>query len=86
MLHKSFRFFWFAVVLCAGCAHKAATYQKATGLSEGESGQASLEYNTPEKVCSSEAAGLVEAEAQFLPRRDSWPCGTSWKSSRQASG
>ncbi len=47
MLHKSFRFFWVAVVLCAGCAHKAATYHKATGLSEGESGQASLEYNTP---------------------------------------
>ena len=41
MLHKSIRFFWVAVVLCAGCAHKAATYQKATGLSEGESGQAS---------------------------------------------
>src|SRR5438067_40683 len=47
VLHKSFRFFWVAVVLCAGCAHKAATYQKATGLSEGESGQASLEFNTP---------------------------------------
>jgi hypothetical protein len=40
VLHKSFRFFWVAVVLCAGCAHKAA-YQKATGLAEGESGQAS---------------------------------------------
>lgn len=44
MLHKSIRFFWVAVVLCAGCAHKAATYQKATGLSEGESGQASPAY------------------------------------------
>ena len=47
MLHKSFRFFWVAVVLCAGCAHKAATYQKATGLSQGESGQASLAYYAP---------------------------------------
>ena len=47
MLHKSFRFFWVAVVLCAGCAHKAATYQKATGLSEGESGQASSAYYAP---------------------------------------
>jgi hypothetical protein len=32
VLHKSFHFFWVAVVLCVGCAHKAATYQRATGL------------------------------------------------------
>jgi hypothetical protein len=44
VLHKSCCYFWVAVVLCAGCAHKSATYQKATGLSEGESGQASLAY------------------------------------------
>ncbi len=100
MLHKSFRFFWVAVVLCAGCAHKAATYQKATGLSEGESGQASSAYYAPVAhlrmsgagggggavLAAPRLAGLVEAEAQFLPRRDSWPCGTSWKSSRQAPG
>lgn len=36
MLHKSFRFFWVAVVLCVGCAHKAATYQRATGLAQKE--------------------------------------------------
>src|SRR5712672_1578315 len=42
---KSFRFFWVATILCAGCAKRAAMYQKATGLSEGESGLASLEYN-----------------------------------------
>jgi len=35
VLHRSFRFFWVAVVLCAGCAHKAATYQKVTGLKVG---------------------------------------------------
>jgi len=47
VLHKSFRFFWVAIVLCAGCAHKAATYQRATGLSEDESGQASPAYYAP---------------------------------------
>lgn len=36
MLRKSFHFFWVAVVLCVGCAHKAATYQSATGLAERE--------------------------------------------------
>jgi len=34
--HKSFRFFWVVVVLCVGCAHEAATYQRATGLAETE--------------------------------------------------
>ncbi len=47
MFHKSFRFFWVAVVLGAGCAHKAAMYQKASGLSEGESGRASPAYSAP---------------------------------------
>ena len=40
MLRKSFLSFWVAAILCAGCAKKAMMYQKATGLSEGESGQA----------------------------------------------
>jgi hypothetical protein len=41
VLRKSFRFFYVAAILCAGCAHKAAMYQKASGsLSEDESGQA----------------------------------------------
>ena len=40
MLRKSFRFFYVVAILCVGCAHKAAMYQKAVGLSEGESGQA----------------------------------------------
>src|SRR5204863_4017224 len=57
VLHKSFRFFWVAVVLCAGCAHKAATYQKATGLSEGESGQASLAYYAPVEGLGMSGAG-----------------------------
>jgi Domain of unknown function (DUF4349) len=36
VLRKSFHFFWVAVVLCVGCAHKAATYDRATGLAETE--------------------------------------------------
>ena len=36
MLRKSFRFFYVVAILCVGCAHKAAMYQKAVGLSEGE--------------------------------------------------
>jgi len=40
MLRKSFPFFCLAAILCAGCAKRAAMYQKATGLSEDESGLA----------------------------------------------
>ena len=40
MLRKSILFFYVAAFLCAGCAHKAVMYQKASGLSEGESGRA----------------------------------------------
>ena len=40
MLRKSILFFYVAAILCAGCAHKAAMYQKASGLSEGVSGHA----------------------------------------------
>lgn len=47
MLRKSFLFFYVAAILCAGCAHKAAMYQKASGLSEGESGQARNAYLVP---------------------------------------
>ena len=36
MLRKSFHFFWVAVVLCVGCAHKAATYQSATRMADTE--------------------------------------------------
>jgi Domain of unknown function (DUF4349) len=36
VLRKSFHFFWVAVVLCVGCAHKAATYQSATRMAETE--------------------------------------------------
>jgi uncharacterized protein DUF4349 len=36
VLHKSFHFFWAAVVLCAGCAHKAALYQRTEPLVETE--------------------------------------------------
>ena len=73
MLYKSFRFFCVAVVLCAGCAHKAATYQKATGLSEGESGQASPAYYAPvERLRMSGAGGgggAVLAAPRFVAVR-----------------
>jgi hypothetical protein len=36
VLRKTFRFFYVAAILCAGCAHKAAMYQKSSGLSAGE--------------------------------------------------
>lgn len=46
MLRKSFRFFWVAVILCAGCAHKAVMYQRASGLAEDKSGLVQLaEYD-----------------------------------------
>ena len=69
MLHKSFRFFWVAVVLCAGCAHKAATYQKATGLSEGESGQASPAYYAPVAHLAGVGGGTVLAAPRFVAVR-----------------
>ena len=69
MLHKSFRFFWVAVVLCAGCAHKAATYQKATGLSEGESGQASPAYHAPVAHLAGVSGGTVLAAPRFVAVR-----------------
>ena len=72
---KSFRFFWVATILCAGCAKRAAMYQKAK-----------VGWLPLSTMCSSEVAGLVEAEARSLPRHDSWPCGTSWKSSSPALG
>lgn len=48
MLRKSLLFFCVVVILCAGCAHKAAMYQKASGLSEGESGRVSYALYTPQ--------------------------------------
>lgn len=46
MLRKSFRFLWVAVILCAGCAHKAVMYQRASGLAEDKSGLAQIaEYD-----------------------------------------
>ena len=74
MLHKSFRFFWVAVVLCAGCAHKAAMYQKASGLSEGESGRASVGYYTLRegallRSSGSGGTGTVFAASRFVAVR-----------------
>ena len=40
MLRKLFWFSFVAAILCVGCARKALMYQKASGLSEGDSGQA----------------------------------------------
>ena len=73
MLPKSFRYFWVAVVLCAGCAHKAATYQKATGLSEGEGGQvSSADYARVARLGLSGAGGgggAVLAASRFVAVR-----------------
>src|SRR5207249_1640286 len=73
VLPKSFRYFWVAVVLCAGCAHKAATYQKATGLSEGEGGQvSSADYARVARLGLSGAGGgggAVLAASRFVAVR-----------------
>ena len=50
MLRKSLRFFCVVVILCAGCAHKAAMYQKTSGLSEGASGQVSVALYSQAKL------------------------------------
>jgi hypothetical protein len=72
VLHKSFAIFCGGIILCAGCAHKAATYQKATGLSEVDSAQARLSYFAPlAKAESSGAggAGIVLAATRFVAVR-----------------
>jgi hypothetical protein len=61
VLRKSFGFFFVGAVLCAGCAHKAATYQKATGLSEGESEQVHLAYYAPLATASFGSSGAGDA-------------------------
>jgi hypothetical protein len=50
VLRKSLRFFCVVVILCAGCAHKAAMYQKTSGLSEGASGQVSVALYSQAKL------------------------------------
>ena len=62
MLRKSFGFFFVGAVLCAGCAHKAATYQKATGLSEGESAQVRLASYAPLATASFGSSGYGNAD------------------------
>ena len=69
-MRKSFCFFWVAALLCAGCAKRAAMYQKATGLSEGERGQtrqANLLYLTPSVRGSGfGGSGAVLAAGRFV--------------------
>jgi hypothetical protein len=73
VLHKSFRFFCVAVGLCAGCAHKAVTYQKATGLSEGESELASPAYYALRMSGAGGVGGAVLAAPRFVAvRHTSW--------------
>ena len=62
MLRKSFGFFCVGAILCASCAHKAATYHKATGLSEGESAQARLAYYAPLATASFGISGSGDAD------------------------
>jgi len=82
VLHKSSRFFWVAVVLCAGCAHKAAPYQKATGLSQSESGPASQAYYAPVERLQMSGAG-DSLRASPMKRRCCPPQGTSRPASRR---
>ena len=69
-MRTSFRFFWVAAILCTGCAKRAAMYQTATGLSDGQSGQAYLEYNTPQegKLLRSSGAGGGKGTVFAAPR------------------
>ena len=72
MLRKSLRFFCVVVILCAGCAHKAAMYQKTSGLSEDKSEKASLSYYTPREgvlLRSSGFGGTVFAASRFVAVR-----------------
>ena len=73
MSRKSLRFFCVVVILCAGCARKAAMYQKATGLSEGESRQVSLAYALPAReglgISGAGGAGTVFAASRFVAVR-----------------
>jgi Domain of unknown function (DUF4349) len=73
VLRKSLRFFCVVVILCAGCAHKAAMYQKASGLSEGESGRASVDYSLRERALprssGSGGTGIVFAASRFVAVR-----------------
>jgi hypothetical protein len=65
--HKSFHFFWVAVVLCVGCAHKAATYQRATGLAETESFLSAPVAGL--RLSGAGGTGAVFAETRFVAVR-----------------
>ena len=70
MLHKSFRFFWVAVVLCTGCTHKATTYEKANGLAASEGRQASHAYHNYTALSSGGGgSGTVFAVSRFVAVR-----------------
>jgi hypothetical protein len=70
VLNKSFCFFWVAVVLCAGCAHKATTYEKASGLAESEGRQASYaHYNYMALSSGGGGTGKVFAASRFVAVR-----------------
>jgi len=70
VLHKSFRFFWVAVVLCTGCTHKATTYEKASGLAASEGRQAShAYYNYMALSNGGGGSGTVFAASRFVAVR-----------------
>ena len=65
MFHKSFHFCWVAVVLCVGCAHKAATYQSADRLAEN-----SLYVTTADlRLGGAGGSGAVFAAPRFVAVR-----------------
>jgi len=69
MLRKSFPFFCLAAILCAGCAKRAAMYQKATGLSEDESGLAGHAAYLTLRSSGAGYAGKVFAAPRFVAVR-----------------
>ena len=62
-MRKSLHFFWVAVILCAGCAHKAPTDQRTTGLAAPQN----FSYASAKLVSGS--AGTVFAAPRFVAVR-----------------
>ena len=58
MLRKSFGLFCVGAIVCAGCANKAAMYQKATGLSEEKGRRLALPIMPLRQGRASESADL----------------------------
>jgi Domain of unknown function (DUF4349) len=68
LLNKPFCFFWVALVLCAGCTHKAASYQNAASLAASE-GRQSLRYYAVLPGVGAGGEGTVLAAPRFVAVR-----------------